>query len=739
MSNEAAATRPETPAVVDLTEAGAETRFYIPSVGSPTRPRRTLKHDDTFAVFDSHGDIGATAAGSDGIFHEDTRYLSRLELLLNGMQPLLLDSTVRDDNMMLMVDLTNPDMYFERRLVLPRDTLHIVRSLYLWRGAAWQRLALQNHGDRTIRLQLSFTFSSDFADLFEVRGTRRQRHGTAKATVNGPDTVTLSYHGLDHENRRTVLHFEPVPSGIAESSASYQLALAPGERRALFVTATCAGGNEKIARPSSFRSGLLAAHHDLRRATRDVASAETSNELVNEVLRRSRADLSMLMTATPQGPYPYAGTPWYSTTFGRDGLITALQMLWFDPSVARGVLRRLAHFQAKAIDPIADAEPGKILHEMRSGEMAALHEVPFGLYYGSIDSTPLFILLAGRYAERSGDWALAEELWPAIEAALGWIDKFGDRDGDGFVEYFRASEEGLANQGWKDSFDAVFHADGRLAQGPIALCEVQAYVFAAKMQAAAIARRLGHMERAAALVGEAQELAARFEAAFWCPEIDSYALALDGAKKQCRVRTSNAGQVLFTGIADAANARAVGRGLMRPDFFGGWGIRTVSALEQRYNPMSYHNGSVWPHDNAIIALGLARYGLKQELERVFNGLMDAATYMEMRRLPELFCGFQRRRGRGPTLYPVACTPQAWAAATPFSLLQALLGLEFDPQKRELRLRDPVLPATLDWVIIRNLKLGAADLDFIARRHASGGVSVEVLRRQGMVRLSVVFS
>jgi len=408
------------------------------------------------------------------------------------------------------------------------------------------------------------------------------------------------------------------------------------------------------------------------------------------------------------------------------------------PFSASGVLRRLAFYQAKVDDPAADAQPGKILHEMRNGEMAALHEVPFGLYYGSVDATPLFVLLAGLYAERTGDVDTFAELWPAIEAALNWIDGPGDPDGDGFVEYRRTAERGLANQGWKDSHDAIFHADGRMADGHIALAEVQGYVFAAKEMAARWARRLGHVQTADRLETEANRLAERFEAAFWRPELETYAVALDGSKEPCCVRTSNAGQLLFTGILPSKRAAQVANGLLRPEFFSGWGIRTLAKGEARFNPMSYHNGSIWPHDNALIALGFARYGLKRSVERIFKGLFDAASHMDLRRLPELFCGFQRQRSRGPTLYPVACSPQAWASATPFTLLEASLGLEFDQPNHEIRLRNPILPEFLDEVVLRNLRLGQSSVDLRLRRHMDE-VSVDVPRRQGKIQVSVVFS
>jgi glycogen debranching enzyme len=713
----------------------AEDSFYISATESASRPRRSLKHNDTFIVLDTFGDMAAAAGATDGLFHRDTRFLSRLQLLVNDAQPLLLGSNLRDDNAALVVDLTNPDVFVDQRVVLEKDTLHVLRTVFLWRDTAYQRLGVRNYGDRTIDVRLSILFANDFADLFEVRGTHRERRGTATAQLRGNDQVLLNYHGLDDKLRRTTLTFDPPPAKLATNAAIYNIRLAPGEARPIFLAAGC---NQPESRPVPFLRALIKARREPREGTSGRTSVETSNELFNEMLCRSAADLEMLMTDTSQGRYPYAGIPWFSTTFGRDGLITALQMLWWSPDVARGVLRRLAAYQAKTTDPLADAEPGKILHEMRGGEMAALREVPFGLYYGSVDSTPLFVLLAGLYLERTGDVETVAALWPAIQAALGWIAGPGDPDGDGFVEYLRASEHSLANQGWKDSHDAVFHADGRLAEGAIALAEVQGYVYAAKRLAARCARRIGHGGDADKLDAEAERLAEQFEAAFWCPQIETYAIALDGAKKPCAVRTSNAGQVLLTGIADPARAALVAKGLLRSDFFSGWGIRTVARGEPRYNPMSYHNGSIWPHDNALIALGLARYGLKQPIETLFEGMFHAGTYMDHRRLPELFCGFQRQHGHGPTLYPVACSPQAWAAATPFALLQACLGLEFDPFTSEIRLSNPRLPSFLDEVTLHNLQLGSSHVDLRVRRH-NETVSLDTPRISGGIQVSIVHS
>jgi glycogen debranching enzyme len=712
----------------------AEVSFYIPEGHLPSRPRHTIKHGESFLVMDSHGDIGASSGGADGYFHNDTRFVSLLELRFNGETPLLLGSNVRDDNSALSADLTNPDIYLGGRIVLQKDAVHMVRTTYVHHNTAYQRVAIKNYSDRPVGFELSFRFASDFADIFEVRGLSRPRRGIAHPPLTRPDTVLLKYEGLDRVVRRTQVMFDPAPTTLEQDEAHYQLTLAPNQVTAIFLALAC--DPEETRTPNFFKS-LLAARRETRAATGNSATVETSNAIFNEVLCRSMADLDMLLTATPDGRYPFAGIPWYSTTFGRDGLITAQEVLWLNPEIARGVLKRLARYQASTTDLEADAEPGKILHEMRGGEMAALREVPFGLYYGSIDSTPLFVMLAGLYVERTGDLQTLQALWPAIDAALAWIDGPADPDGDGFLEYERASEDGLVNQGWKDSFDSVFHADGSTAPPPIALAEVQGYVYAAKRLAARCAALLGDQVRANALDAQAARLAERFDAAFWCPEIDNYALALDRDKKPCRVRASNAGQLLFTGIVKPERAAIIVDQLLRPHFFSGWGIRTIAAGEARYNPMSYHNGSIWPHDNALIALGFARYGYKRAAGKVLQAIFDVASYMDLRRLPELYCGFQRRLGRGPTLYPVACAPQAWAAGAPFLLLQATLGLTFDPARREICLHNPYLPPFLDHVLLRNARLCDASVDLMVHRDGDA-VSVEVVRTEGAIRVLVVY-
>jgi glycogen debranching enzyme len=545
----------------------------------------------------------------------------------------------------------------------------------------------------------------------------------------------LRSRGLVGVERDTTRRFEPAPARLDTTAAEFVLKLKGGEGTRIVLRIGCGPPAKEGWNIRQYYRSLRASRHALHEASGRAARLDGSNAVFNELARRSAADLYMLMTDTAHGPYPYAGIPWFSTVFGRDGIITALLTLWTDPTIAKGVLSFLAAEQATEVDPERDAEPGKILHEMRKGEMARLGEVPFARYYGSVDATPLFVMLAGEYHARTGDLATVRELWPNIKAALQWIDSFGDRDGDGFVEYDRQSAAGLVNQGWKDSGDAIFHADGALAEGPIALCEVQGYVYAAKCHAARLARALGEEPMAAQLDAAAERLRQQFEAAFWCEELSTYAIALDGRKRPCRVVTSNPGHALLTGIAAPDRAARVADTLLRVGSFSGWGIRTVAMSAARFNPISYHNGSVWPHDNAMIALGLARYGFKEPVLKILKGLFAAASYWEPRRLPELFCGFARRR-TGPTMYPVACSPQAWASAAVFALVQASLGLQFDSEACEIRFERPMLPDFLDHLHVRGLRLGDAEADVLLHRSGQE-VAATVTRRHGQVRIVIV--
>jgi glycogen debranching enzyme len=710
-------------------------QYYILATTSRTDDRaRVLKHGESFAVFDRGGSIRPVGLGEMGLFHEGTRFLSGFELFLENQRPLLLSSTVRGDNA-LIVDLTNPDLMEGPEECLPRDTIHIFGTSFLWEGAWYARFRIHNYGLRALDLHVALRFAADYADIFEIRGTRRERRGRRLDPIVGRGTAVLGYEGLDGRTRRTRLAFSPSPAELSDSLASFRLHLPPRGEQTLDVTVAFESGRE-APRILGFNKALerSAADQESRRAC--CGSVTTSNERFNEWIERSASDLRMMLTKTPHGLYPYAGVPWFSTAFGRDGILTAYETLWLDPEIAKGVLSFLAAHQATEVDPAREAEPGKILHEMRQGEMAALGEVPFARYYGSVDATPLFVVLAGAWHQRTGDRAFIESLWPNIERALAWIDQHGDLDGDGFVEYARRSPSGLIAQGWKDSADAVFHRDGTPAEGPIALCEVQGYVYAAKRAAAALARALGRPEQGEELDRQAEELRDRFEKSFWCEDLSTYCLALDGEKRRCDVRASNAGHCLFSGIASQPRGWRVTHTLLNESFFSGWGVRTLEANEARYNPMSYHNGSVWPHDNALIALGMSRYGRKDGAMKLLEGLFEASLHFDLHRMPELFCGFRRRAQEGPTLYPVACAPQAWAAGAVFLLLQACLGLEIDAPRGKICLDRPDLPAILGQVTIRNLRVGKASLDLCVQRHEKD-VGVHLDRREGEVEVVVV--
>jgi glycogen debranching enzyme len=699
--------------------------YYIVTAASSSSEVRVLKHDESFGVFDVHGDIQHAGLGEQGIYHEGTRFLSLLAFRIGNLQPFLLSSTIKQDGLIFTTNLTNPDLHAHGTMALRRGDLHIFRTKFIFQATCYETLELANYSLSPIELSFTLQYDADFADIFEVRGIKRAARGHRLPDVVAADRVVLGYKGLDQSVRRTEIEFSPAPEKISGSRAYFQRMLPPGKHEHFSFTYMFKIDNKHPGRRST-EAALRAAEQSLK-AKAEECITRTSNDEMNRWLEQSDADLHMMLTETPYGLYPYAGVPWFSTAFGRDGIITALSVLWLNSRIANGLLRYLAAYQAKEVDPERDATPGKILHEMRFGEMAALNEIPFGRYYGSTDSTPLFVMLAGAYYERTADRELIETLWPNIKAALDWIDTYGDIDGDGFVESARLSSRGLVQQGWKDSWDAISHADGSLPEPPIALCEVQAYAYAAKQAGARLARIVGDVDYARALLEQSRALRQKFNEVYWCEDLGTFAVALDNKKRPCRIVASNAGHCLWGGIATEEHAQRVAARLLSDDCYSGWGVRTLSAREVRYNPMSYHNGSVWPHDNAIFAAGLANYGLKDAVNQIITGLFEASMFFGSHRMPELFCGFSRRKGEGPTLYPAACSPQAWAAAAAFMMVEACLGFSIDGTASQVRFGSPMLPSFLDNIRIQKLKVGSASLDVVVD-HSFHGIGVE--RRSG---------
>ncbi|MFW6342218.1 MAG: glycogen debranching N-terminal domain-containing protein [Halothiobacillaceae bacterium] len=712
-----------------------DNRWYIPATSSRADDRiRVLKSGDGFAVFSRHGEMGQVGLGEQGFYHQGMRHLSCWNLLLDGREPILLNSSVRLDNSRLEVDQTTPDLFRDGVLWLPRGGIHLHRELATRDFVLTERLQLTNYHARRCRFSLEYRFGTDFSDIFEVRGVRRARRGTMHPPQISARAVTLGYTGLDGATRRTRIGFAPAPTRITAGSARFDLDLAPGQTLAIEANVgTDSGtGGTKIGTFSHASSvGAIEREIDADRLAR--AEVVTDNELFNEWITRSSADLRMLTTLTDHGPYPYAGVPWFSTPFGRDGIITALQTLWAQPDTARGVLSFLAATQADHTDPKSEAAPGKIIHEMRAGEMAALGEVPFKRYYGSVDVTPLFVILAGKYYRRSGDCDFIRNLWPAIRRAMHWIGR--QLDDRGYLVYARHGQNGLVHQGWKDSDDAVFHADGRDAAAPIALCEVQGYAFEACILGAELAEVLGEVQTAASWRQRAQRLQQRVEAEFWLERQNIYALAIDGNGHPCAVRSSNPGHLLLSGLPSGERATRTIQALMSPESFSGWGLRTVFAGEARYNPISYHNGSVWPHDTTMAAAGMARYGFKLQARTLLDGLFDAAVRFDLHRLPELFCGFERLPGQGPTHYPAACAPQAWSSGSVFMLIEAILGMCFDPKAPRILLNHPQLPGNVNWLRIRGLSHQSGKLDIMIRRHGED-IAVNIEHRQGAIELNV---
>ena len=692
---------------------------------------RAVKHGDAFALFNTLGDIVATENDPEGIYYRDMRHMSFWRMTICGTHPMMLGSAIDDRVDALIVDATNTGLINRHGERIAADLLHFGRTKFLHEANAFERLAVRNFDDRPHRFTIELTVGADFRDMFEVRGAKREGRGLQHVPRCNGDGVQYSYVGLDDITRTTSISFEPPPALVTPHRIRFDVDLAPGGRKVFYTR--IAFNDEDASEPART---YLEAYRALRKGRREALEGRpkirSSNTMFDAMIARSIADVTTLTTHTPQGPAAYAGIPWYCTLFGRDSLITALQTLWYNPSLTRGTLLRLAELQAQVDDPVADAETGKILHETRLNEMANTGEVPFRRYYGSVDSTPLFVFLAGEYFRRTGDLQTIERLWPHLVAATGWIDSSGDRDGDGFFEYGRRNEDGLRNHGWKDSHDAISHADGRLAEGPIALVEMQAYVYGAWRAMGEMLSAFGKAQDAKEWSERAMGLKRRFAEQFFDDELGCYILALDGEKQCCRVVSSNAGHTLLTGIASKAHAEAIADRLLESDCFTGWGIRTLASGEKRYNPMSYHNGSIWPHDNALIAAGFARYGLQRAANQIFAGLFEASFYFEQQRLPELFCGFMRKKGRGPTMYPVACVPQAWASAAPLYLIQAALGLSIKAP-REITFAKPQLPDFLSSLSLDGLGCGEESVDIDVEKTGPAN-SVFVRRNEEKVQV-----
>jgi glycogen debranching enzyme len=692
-------------------------------IHEPRVPHRlhALKDKDTFVVADDYGDI---QGAGDGLFHNDTRILSRFSLLLGDKPPSLLSAAISQDNVFFTFNGANQSLPYPGGPVGPPGVLHVERKRFLWEERLYERITCTNYSRDVVILPLVIEFGADFHDMFEVRGMKRARRGRILQPQVDGRSVRFGYVGLDDVERVCVITFSDPPARLTAGRAEFMYALQAEGKLELYLEVGPHNGS--IPSRERFRAGAARARWDMRARRRHGAKIKTSGRLFNDWIEKSRADLALLTTRMETGPYPYAGIPWFSTAFGRDAIITAWQILWFEPSLAKGVLTYLAAHQAEEVSAFRDSAPGKIMHETRKGEMPAMGEVPFARYYGGVDTTPLFVALAGAYAERTGDLALIEDLWPALTAATAWMEHFGDSDGDGLIDYARGLDSGLANQGWKDSQDSVFHADGRFPNGPIALVEVQGYAYAAYLAMSRFADHRGADDLCMRWTAKAEHIRETVERRFWMDDKEFYGIAVDGAGELCRVKSSNPGHLLFTGLVSPGRAKHVTRQLLSAASDTGWGVRTLAHGAPRYNPMSYHNGSVWPHDTAICAMGLSRYGERDGVVSLMSGLFETASTMDMR-LPELFCGFPRAAGEPPVAYPVACLPQAWAAGSVFMLLQACLGIRIDGGKGEIEILDPRLPIGIDRLWVDGLRVGAATVDLNFERigghvavHASGG-------------------
>jgi glycogen debranching enzyme len=695
----------------------------------------SIKEGDMFLFADAEGDLDAEEAIGAGLYYRDTRFLSDYVLTVDGRSPLLL-STSADRPYASHIDLANQDLTGpDGSISAVQGTINIRRTRVI-KDRLYERIRIKNYNATPVTMTIGLTLCSDFADIFEVRGLKRGQRGKLALPKADRRSAVLAYLGQDNVFRETRISFQLEPTEVEVVGeriyVRWQLELAPSQTEVIGLEVEPrVAGEQRV--PESFDSAV----HQLRRSyeewERSCTRIWTDNQLYNALLTRAMRDLRALRTPTEHGDVVAAGIPWFVAPFGRDALVTCHQTLMLNPDITRTTLKVLASFQADEVDTWRDAEPGKILHELRQGELARARIIPHSPYYGSVDSTPLWLLLLGTYYRWTDDLAFCRELLPNVERALHWIDQYGDLDGDGFLEYRRSSPRGLENQGWKDSHDSVVHADGKIAEGPIALAEVQAYTYLAKLRIADMYEALGRSDQAVVLRSQAGTLRARFNERFWVESEQYFAEALDGEKRQVGSVTSNPAHGLYCDVVDADRAQLMARRLLAPDMFSGWGIRTMSKSSVAYNPMSYHNGSVWPHDNAFIGAGLKRYGHARATNRLATALFDMAVTVDDMRLPELFCGFTRRSPNRPVAYPVACSPQAWASGAPYLLLQAMLGISARAPENTLLVNKPNLPPWLNTVELHNLRVGRSTISVVFRRQGET-TGFSLLEKDGNVRV-----
>lgn len=696
-----------------------------------------IKEGALFLCSRPDGDVHPRLVSGEGLYFEDTRFLSELRLTVGAKTPVLLSSSA-DLAYAMAIDATNPNLSEGKVIMVPQQTLSIQRFRLL-SERLYERISLRNFGRRAVGSRLEVSLGADFADTFEIRGvSRRKTRGQELAPKLSGDGVRFAYIGEDNVFRETLVSFEPVPDGLRVRHyavlASWDFHLEKLQKTSIQITVepSVAGRRKPVLALNQAEKRVERAHIRWQASGTTFAS---DNEHFNGFVRGAVRDLRALQTGVNGGEILAAGIPWYVAPFGRDSLLACYESLLWNPRISLRCLKVLSRWQAVKDDPWRDAEPGKIPHELRMGELARAGQIPHTPYYGTVDATPLFLMLAGAYYRWTGDLEAMRALRSAFDAALGWIAHHGDRDGDGFLEYRTRSPAGLTNQGWKDSEDCIVHADGSLAQGPIALVEAQGYVYLAKLRMAEVYEALGEAEVASTLRKEANALCDAFDAAFWMPEEGTFALALDGKKRQVASVTSNPGHCLYCGIVKPERAASVGDRLMAPDMFSGWGIRTLSRSSPAYNPMGYHTGSMWPHDNAIAAAGLKRYHMAHHADRIAGALFQAAITATDMRLDELYCGFERRASLPPVSYPVACRPQAWAAAVPLMLVQCFLGISARAAEGVLTINQPRLPSWLDRLELENVRVGTSRVGMAFNRRGTE-TAFALTSRHGDIRVTI---